>query len=190
MASQFRETLIFFEKLGIYDVILPFLLVFTIVFAILEKTKVFGTEELDGKKYTRKNLNSMVAFVSAFLVVASAKLVAIINETIANVVLLLMLGVCFLLLAGAMHSGDKEFFLEGGWSKFFMVLMFLGIVLIFLNAVKVDSGISVLQWIWEQVFNNWDSASVGSIVLLVIVVGFMILITRGGSSKPKEKKEE
>src|SRR4030042_4452892 len=103
MVSQFRTTLEFFEKLGIYDVILPFLLVFTIVFAIFEKTKLFGTDDIDGKKYTRKNLNSMVAFVSAFLVVASTKLVAIINETVANAVLLLILSICFLLLAGSFH---------------------------------------------------------------------------------------
>ena len=41
--SVFRGIIEFFEKIGIYDVVLPFLLVFTIVFAILEKTKVFGT---------------------------------------------------------------------------------------------------------------------------------------------------
>ena len=46
MASTFREVLLFFEQIGIYDVVLPFLLVFTIVFAILEKTKLFGTEGL------------------------------------------------------------------------------------------------------------------------------------------------
>ena len=92
MASVFRNALDFFQEIGIYDVVLPFLLVFTIMFAILEKTKIFGFEDKE-QKYTRKNLNSMVAFVTAFLVVASAKLVAIINETISNVVLLLLLAI-------------------------------------------------------------------------------------------------
>jgi hypothetical protein len=189
MVSRFRETLLFFEKLGIYDVILPFLLVFTIVFAILEKTKIFGTEDIDGKKYTRKNLNSMIAFVSAFLVVASTKLVAIINETVANVVLLLILGVCFLMLAGSFHSGDKEFFLDKKWATFFMILMFAGIVLIFANAVKIEDDKSVLQWIWEKVFLNWDTTAVSSVILLVLVIGVMVFVSMGGA-KPKEKKEE
>ena len=61
-----RWVINFFGELGIYDVVLPFLLVFTIVFAILEKTKVFGMEEIDGKKYTRKNINAIVAFVVSF----------------------------------------------------------------------------------------------------------------------------
>ena len=40
MASAFRDVINFFGEIGLYDVVLPFLLVFAIVFAILEKTKV------------------------------------------------------------------------------------------------------------------------------------------------------
>ena len=43
--SVFGEAIQFLAKLGIYDVVLPFLLVFTIVFAIMEKTKLLGTEK-------------------------------------------------------------------------------------------------------------------------------------------------
>ena len=59
MVSNFRENLSFFETIGIFDVVLPFLLVFTIVFAILEKTKVFGTDDIGGVKYSKKNLNAI-----------------------------------------------------------------------------------------------------------------------------------
>jgi len=189
MASQFREVIAFFDTLGVYDVILPFLLVFTIVYALLEKTKVFGTEDLgEGKKVTRKNLNSMVAFVSAFFVIASTKLVAVINETIAHVVLLLILSVCFLLLAGSFHTGDKEFFLEGTWRNIFMALMFIGIVLIGLNAAKMESGESWLEYGWNYLTGHWDSTAVGSIVLLLIIVGFMVYITKEKTTA--KKKEE
>ena len=41
MATPFREILEFFTRIGVFDVVLPFLLVFTIVFALLERTKVF-----------------------------------------------------------------------------------------------------------------------------------------------------
>src|SRR3989338_6986549 len=63
MATPFRQVIEFFDTIGLFDVVLPFLLVFTIVFAILEKTKVLGTEEIDGKKYTKKNLNAIASFV-------------------------------------------------------------------------------------------------------------------------------
>ena len=85
--SVFRESLVFFDQVGLYDVVLPFLLVFTLVFGVLEKSKIFGTEKTaDGKNgpYSRKNLNAMVAFCTAFFVVASAQLVSLnpIRETL------------------------------------------------------------------------------------------------------------
>ena len=44
MANGFVGAIAFMDKLGVYDVVLPFLLVFTLIYAFLEKTKVFGVE--------------------------------------------------------------------------------------------------------------------------------------------------
>ena len=41
--TAFTGVLSFLERFGFYDIVLPFLLVFTIVFAVLEKTKILGT---------------------------------------------------------------------------------------------------------------------------------------------------
>ena len=168
----FRGVIQFMEKIGVYDIILPFLLVFTIVFAILEKTRILGMEKIDGKEYTRKNLNSMVAFVMAFLVIASTRLVKVISEVMANVVLLLILAICFLMLVGTFYSSEKEFsFKESSpWVKFLTVLMFIGIVLIFLNAL------GWLDYIY-MLFQNWDAEWATSIVFVGIILIFMIYIT-------------
>ncbi|MEE9525128.1 MAG: hypothetical protein V3V78_00795 [Candidatus Woesearchaeota archaeon] len=185
--SVFRGVLIFFNKLGIYDVVLPFLLVFTIVFAILEKTKILGLEEIEGKKYTRKNLDAIVAFVTSFLVVASTKLVSVINEAIANTVLLLLLVVLFLLLIGTFFKEGEDVALEKRWRTFFMVMMFTGIILIFLNA---------LNWLkpfWDYLTDHFETQWVASLILLVFIILFIGFITRdskssggGGSSSPPE----
>src|SRR3989344_2103770 len=109
MASSFREALGFLADIGVYDVVLPFVLVFVIVFAIFEKTRVFGTYTYqDGKEYPKKNLNSMVAFVIAFFVIASSQLVETITKISANVVVLLVGIVFFLLLAGSFHKEDPK----------------------------------------------------------------------------------
>jgi hypothetical protein len=170
--SVFRGTLTFFDKLGVYDVVLPFLLIFTIVFAILEKTRIFGTDKVEGKDITRKNLNGMTAFVTAFFVVASTKLVAVVNEVMANTVLLLLLSVCFLLLAGSFHSGKEEFFLKKPWKNIFMIIMFVGISLIFLNAL------GWLEPAWDYLIGHWDSTVVGSVLLMGVIIAFMFLIVR------------
>ena len=188
--SVFRGTIEFFGKLGIYDVILPFLLVFTIVFAILEKTKVFGLEEIEGKKYPKKNLDAMVAFVVAFFVIASSKLVEVITTVSSQVVILLLLSILFLILVGSFAKESEEgFFLESPWKGAFSVIMFVGITTIFLNAIKTDSGQTWLSFIMEFISTKWDTNWVASLILIGFIIGMMFFIT-GGSGSKKTKKEE
>lgn len=181
--TVFRGIIEFLDQIGIYDVILPFLLVFTIVFAILEKTKVLGSETIEGKHYTKKNINAMVSFVIAFLVVASTKLVSIINQALANIVLLLLLSVFFLLLVGSFFKEGEDVFLQGKWRTFFMFIMFIGIVLIFLQA---------LDWLepfWNFLKDHWETQWVGSLILLVVIVLFMLYITRSKEELPPKKEK-
>ena len=179
--STFRGIIQFFGELGIYDVILPFLLVFTIVFAVLEKTKLFGTEKVGDKEYPKKNLNSIVAFVAAFLVVASTRLVAAINESVANVVLLLLLSICFLLLIGLFYKEGESCSLEGKWRSLFMVIMFLGVVLIFLQAIKVDNR-GIVQYVYDYLMVNWQSNFTASVILIIFIVIFMVWVTASPSA--------
>src|SRR3989344_1112633 len=172
MVTPFRGIIEFFADIGLYDVVLPFLLVFTIVFAILEKTKVFGTEKIEGREYTKKNINAMASFVIAFFVVASSRLVEIITEVSSQAVLLLLLSVLFLLLVGSFFKEGAGVFLEGGWRILFMVIMFVGIVLIFLNSL------GWLDKVWDFIGGGQGGNAVGSIVLIVIIIFFMIYVVK------------
>ncbi|HIH31931.1 TPA: hypothetical protein HA235_04440 [Candidatus Woesearchaeota archaeon] len=183
--SVFGESIQFLAKLGIYDVVLPFLLVFTIVFSLMEKTKVLGTEKgKDDKEYTRKNMNAMVAFVTAFLVVASAQLVAVINKTLSQIFILLLLIVCFLMLAGSFHQQTKEgFFLTGTYKNIFMVIVFVSIIAIFLNAL------GWLDVIYNYLKDNWNTSYVAAVILMIAIIGFMAWIMHDPSDSKDAKKE-
>jgi len=181
-----RETILggiidFFERMGIYDVVLPFLLVFSIMFAILEKTRVFGTERVGKEEYSRKNINAMVSFVTAFLVIASSKLVEAITQISSRMIILLLLIVFFLMMVGTFYTKEeiekKGVALEGKWRNFFMVLFFISIVLIFLDSLK--SG----ERTWLKVFTDWlnqfwTSTAVASIILIIVLIFFMFYITK------------
>src|SRR3989338_3162957 len=181
MAEVFRGVVSLLDRIGVYDIVLPFLLVFTIIFAILEKTRIFGVEKIKDQEITKKNINAMVALIVAFLVVASTSLVAVINEVMANVVLLVILSICFLILVGSFH-GDKPFSLENtGWAPLFMVLMFIGIVVIFLNAL------GWLQLLLELI-KNFDQDWAATLIFLIITIAFIIYIT--SERKPMKDKDE
>lgn len=183
--SVFRGTLGFFEDIGIYDVVLPFLLSFTLSFAILEKTKIYGLEKTkEGEMVTRKNLNSMTSFVIAFFVVGSAQVVKVMNETLSYIVLLLLLSVGFMMLVGSFHSGEKEFYLKDPWKTIFIIIMFIGIVLIFLYSL------GWLDSIYDFMKNNWDTNVVSGIILVVLIVLFMLYVTKDKSGSKKKKDDE
>lgn len=195
--SPFRGAIEFLDKIGVYEVILPFLLIFTIVYAILEKSRLFGTELVNDKDVPKQNLNSMFAFVSAFLAVASTRLVAAVNEATANMTVLLLLGVCFLLLVGVFHTGKEEFDVHQGYKTIFMIIMFVGIILIFLHAIKTEDGTPWLTFAYEFIVNNFSSSAFGALVLTLILIGLMSYITSSGESKgflgfggKKKEKEE
>ena len=175
----------FFERIGIYDVVLPFLLVFTITFAIFEKSKILGTEKIEDKEFTKKNLNAMAAFVIAFMVIASGKLVETITQISANIVILLLLGVFFMLLVGTFWAPkDKEPWaaLEGPWKTTFMLIMFVGVLIVFLDAIKTESGMSWLEKLFNYLSQFWTSTAVASIILIIFLIVFMTVMVR----EPKE----
>lgn len=177
----------FFQRIGIYDVVLPFLLTFTITFAIFEKSKILGTETIDEHVYTKKNLNAMAAFVIAFMVVASGKLVETITQVSANIVVLVLLGVFFLLLVGTFYAPkEKEpIALEKGWKATFTVIMFVGIVFVFLDAIKTEAGVSWLDRLLGYIGQFWTSTAVASIILIIFLIVFVWLMVR----EPKKEEE-
>jgi hypothetical protein len=177
--SVIRESLVFLDHIGLYDVVLPFLLVFTLVFGVLEKSRIFGSEDKDGKKLSRKNLNAMVAFCTGFFVVASAQLVALINVFVARVALILVILIMFMLLIASMHAqqDDKGFDLtkKFGW---LMGIVLAAVILIFMD------GVGWLEPAWAYVTSNWDSQIMGTVFLFAVVVGFIMYVTHS----PKDAK--
>jgi hypothetical protein len=189
MVSTFRNVLEFLDTLGVYDVLLPFILVFAIMFAILEKSKVLGTETKGDVTIPKRNINSLVAFVIAFFVVASSRIVAAINQALSHIVILLVATVFFLVLIGVFHKEGEPIFLDGGWKTGGMIVMLVGIVLIFLNAIRTKTGVSWLEWVWSYVIKNWNSTVVGTIIFLIIIIVGIVFITKGPATKSGPKSD-
>jgi len=186
--SAFGNAIQFLDQLGVFEIVLPFFLVFTLVFAYLEKTKVFGTETYkssdsgDTYELPRKNLNSVVALTTAFFVVASSQLVRVISEIASQTVLVLMLGFSFTLVVGAFHKEtDDGFYLDDTWATLFQVISFFAIILIFLNALGwIDI---VISWLQDAVTNEAASAA-----LMVLILAGLIWFIVGGS--PVDQDDE
>jgi hypothetical protein len=185
--STFRGVIDFFADLGMYDVVLPFLLVFAMVFAILEKSRVFGTEPASGGEPSgmpKKNINAIVAFCVAFFVVASAQLVEVIIKVSSHMVIFLLALVLFMVLIGSFMAESKTgVALTGPAAVAFAVMCFIAIVLIFLN------GLNWLDPLYQFIVGNFTNEIVATVIMMAIILGAIALIIGGGATPNPAKKE-
>ena len=180
MVTPLEIALEFLENFGFFNVILPFLLVFTIVYAILEKSAIFGKEKVGDIDAPRRSVNSMVAFVIALFVVVTKENVYSIREALPQVALILVIIVSFMMLAGALVKGDEPFSFEKEkkWKIFLTLILFISVLAVFLNSIG---------WLFpiiDYVVANWDQTFIVSLIFLAIVLGVIMYIVR-----TPEKKE-
>jgi hypothetical protein len=180
MASVLRGTIDFLQDFGLFDVILPFLLIFAIIFAILEKTLILGK---DKEGMPQKNLNSIVALVVALLFVSANKAVNLIATALPNIALMIVVGLSFLLMLGIFWKSEEFDFKSKskGWYITFSIIMFIALIFIFLGAYEVAPGESMLSQIFDSVEGGIFQDVLVGIVVLAAVIGIIVYVTH----KPK-----
>ena len=182
--STLGGIIVFFRELGVYDVVLPFILTFTIMFAILERTQILGVTKTKDEPQSRKNLNAMVSFVVGFMVVASSQLVSAITKVSSELILVLLLIVFFMMLVGVLrtHEELKEGKLFGdkdrAWQIGFMVVVAVSIALIFLDAITTADGTTWLEHFMDWLAQFYTNSAVAAIILIIAIIIFMVWITR------------
>lgn len=101
MAFDFYQLDFLFEGSGVYDVVLPFLLVFVVIFAFLQKTKILG-DTPQAKKF-----NAVIGIVMGLLLVRLTIFVDMINNALPKISVVIVAVLMFLLIL-AMFSGDQD----------------------------------------------------------------------------------
>ena len=171
MASPLENSLNFLDELGFFDVVLPFLLVFTIVFAVLEKTKILGQGD---DKQPKHNLNAIVAFSIALFVVITKQVVSTIRGALPQIALVLVVIISLMLLVGSFFTtGEFSYFMSNtGWKFFLSFVLLIGVMLIFLGAIETEGGDSFLRIGWDYGLKNVGTGA--GVISTVIIVGGLV----------------
>lgn len=166
------------DSWGLTDVLLPFLLIFVIIFAILQKTKILGED--------KKNLNVIVSMVVGLLVVIphvtgrfppGADPVLIINEALPQVSIVLV-AIIFLLILVGVFGQDMVFLgvTMPGWITFIS----LGIIIFIFG--------DAAGW-WESGVDDFLGNTFGSEALAIIIMLLVFgLIISWVTSESKDEK--
>jgi len=190
MAAEkpFVESVQFLYNLGIYDVVLPFLMIFTLTYAVLDKTKVLGTEEFEGKQYPKKNVNAMLAFVIAFFTVLSSKVVQWITQLTQWIVLILVAFFLFMLLLSSFESKpatDKDFILNKKWKIGLTILSFS--VVAFIVIMLIIYSFSDARAVAQAAGSWFTQDNITFLIIIGLIILAIVAVLRSGGS-PSHKK--
>ena len=167
MALDFMSLLDQWENMGVFNVLFPFLLVFAITFAVLEKLAIF-----QGKR----QINGIVAAVLGILVVRNQYIVGLINRFLPNVSLFMIVILMFLLLIG-IFAGDSKIF-RGSLLGLSAVISLIFVVWS-LSSDFVGEKFGLPDWLY-----GLDEQTKSAILFIGIFVVVIWLVTRdsGGGS--------
>ena len=168
LGQTFQDAVLTLENLGLTDVLLPFLLIFTLIFAVLQKTKILGDE--------KKNLNTMIALVIALLVVIphvtnsyppDQDVVTIMNTALPQVSLLVVAIIMLIVILGIF--GPQGRWAGGTGSGLAAIIGIVGIVWIFGAASGFFGG-----WDWFVSTFGEDGVTLAIVIIVFAIVIFAI----------------
>ncbi len=152
------------------ETILPFLLVFTIVFAVLQKSKILG----EGKR----QIDAIVALVIGLLFISFAQAVGIVVQLIPFLSVSLVVLLVLMILIGSFWKGDMP--------KPLLYVLLVGAVIAVSVAVLYFTNLwqAFLDMIYSQ---GATGPSIFVNAVFVIIIAGAIVAVVIGSGKAKEK---
>lgn len=175
MAFNFYSLLGAWEEAGIFDVILPFLLVFSLVYAVLEKIRILGT----GKK--ARVSNAVVALVSALLVVRNGYIVGLMTRFLPNVAMFLIVILMLLLILGTFGIGPTKW--QQGTLFYAAFVVSVVFVIWALASDYLGDWLELPKWLW-----NLDETTKATVLFVGMFVIIIFLVMKEDDSTPPEEK--
>ena len=156
------------------EIVLPFILVFVVIFAVLQKSKILG----EGKK----QIDALVALVIGLLVVSFSHATGVIVSLMPLLAVGTVIILVFMLLYG-MAFVKKDSFDLPNWTK--------GLIGI-LAAIAVIISVLVATGGWEYLVDLYEGSDDGSFwisnaLVIALVIGAFFALTRNGGEDKKDK---
>jgi hypothetical protein len=172
------------KRLGMFDIILPIILVYAIVFGVLQRSNMFTRKNKKGDTEAHKELNATIAFIIALLVIGAANITGIIQKFMPFVGLISVLAVSFLMLVGLI-TGDLKELLDGDLGKALKPILIVLTAIAFMFTFGMAAGwwdLSIAQGIMLSGEGLFTSENVSAIIFLLILVGIIAWISNSSKN--------
>ena len=153
------------------EVILPFVLVFTVVFAILQKSQILGKE--------KKQIDAIVSLSIGLIVISYANAVGIITDLMPFLAVSTIIILVFLIMYGMVFK-EGEFEIGKNAKKVFGGLA----------ATSVVIAVLILTGTWDYIKDTWFGGESQSIVVTNIIFFVILIVAVAIVLSTGKKKEE
>lgn len=159
MAAGFYDLFNQLQGSGFYEFLLPFLLVFAVIFGILQKSRLFGSEQ--------KAINAVVAIVLGLLITSQFEVVRNLTTFLPRMSYFIIIAMMVLIFIALFAGGEIQ--IHG----FALAIVVIAALLGTYWALGPVMGFDVPFWL-EQ---NWMM-----IAVLMIVIFLIVAVIKGGDT--------
>ena len=165
--ADFADIFSDLEGVGVYEIALPFLLVFTVIFGALNKANIFGNKKFDG----------VIALVVAFLIVREDVFISFMNDILSRFSVLIVVVVAFLIIFGIFGAGTGTF-TKGLMTVLIVGSLIVGVYILFemMDEHGITDGTDIDDW-WDE---HWETVM---IVIFVILVFWLLISSTGDAER-------
>ena len=163
MALDLRSLFMYWDSIGVFDVLLPFFLIFSVSFAILENTGILKN----------KKINAIVAGMIGILFVNNPYLVGILQSFVPNIAMVLIVILMTLLIAGAFLGAKGDANKPGA----FGIAAIIALIFV-IWALVSQTGYGYYSS-WSYYF---DDQTIGTIMLVGVFVFVIWFVTKTPNS--------
>ncbi len=159
------------EQAGVFSYVLPFLLIFAIIYGILSQTQILGD---------RKGINVVIALAIGFMSLQFNIVSVFFSEIFPRMGIVLSIILVIMILLGLFVKNEDG--TTAGWYKTLMIVIVLISV-----AIVVFQSLDVFNFYTGFGFGYWLSYNWQTILVVVIVVAAFFFIIIGGKNPSNSK---
>ena len=164
MAVDLRNIFAYWESIGVFDIVLPFFLIFAIAYSILTTTKILGDHN--------KNINALIAAIIGVLFVQNNYLVGILQSFIPNVAMFIIVILMVFLVAGTFLGAKAD-----AKDNAFGIVAIIAIAFV-VWALLVNPPYT--SWFPTYYFDDQTIATLALVGIFIFIIWFVTKPATGG----------
>lgn len=165
--GSFQQLMQAWTNLGVFTVLLPLLLIFTIVFAILEKVNLFNN----------RGVHLIIALVIGFFTISNPYVSGFFMYLFSNLALGIAILLCLLVLVGIALKDE-----EGAGTWLFGIAGFVLFIFVLARsgALRILIGEELLYWL---------KMNIALVIIVLVIIGAIAFVWKGTAPETTKKRK-